>query len=131
MLKIPMALFEQLPVGTKITGNIGVHQDITGRLSKDGEYWCFCQNRVDGKEIPDTLGYHYSYVFKVSNYDGYAHIHGNVEIDSITFDGTEPMPMQISGYGIGFFDNYIMFGGTKIKHTTIAKIAEAVKSFKK
>lgn len=135
MLNIPMALFKQLPVGTKITGRIGSTSNVEGRLSYDGIYHYFCQDRVNGKETPDKLGHLYSYAFQVRAAAGgmmAVCIAGSVELDSIIIDAScaPSKPMEISGYEIGLFDDYIMFGTTKVKHTTIAKIAKSVKAFK-
>ena len=133
--QITNRLLMAMPSGVAVTGTIE-KVPVEGRLSRDQDdrntRLFFCQNEKSGSLAEDLLGYRHSWVFDVCGEpDKPLALNSGVIIESITIDDSMPSPSFIlNGSPVTFNSSEIEFMGYGISHSTIAKIADAVKQFK-
>ena len=133
--QITNRLLMAMPSGVAVTGTIE-KVPVVGRLSRDSgdrnTRLFFCQNVKSGSRAHDLFGYRYSWVFDVTGEpDDPLKLSAEVIIESITIDDSLPdTALVINGSEVSFNSSGITFKGKNISRKKLAKIQEAVQSFK-
>lgn len=104
--------------GKKVKGRIFNPKDGTGNMF-------FCQNKFDGFESPNKLGYKFSYEFDSDNPKG-----EGVEIKKITLDPKFKLPptdIFINGNRPIYHKGHIEIGCTCIPNSVVRRICKSLK----
>lgn len=114
-----------VPNGSKFTAVIDGDR-ASGRIFKESDdKWYLCQDKIQGEESPNKLGYKYSWYFDPSY-----PIHEDVKIKTITPDPKfeiPPTPPKLGDYTPRIYKGYIKVGCTEIPNE---KVREMIKYLK-
>lgn len=117
-----------LATGMRFTATIN-QKKVTGKIfvRKDSGEIFFCQNKADGSDAPNKLGYKYSWVTA----NGHNLVHGEIlglKLYNAPKGYVAPKePLRVGSHEVRFSRGYIQVGCTRVENKKVLEIAEMLK----
>jgi hypothetical protein len=122
---IPVTSLEGVKSGTEFTAKIE-RVEVTGKIQfEDGKYY-LCQNKKDGSDCKNKLGYKYSWiVYDGTSYELKSHDVSNLQIKPESVSVVTPKTSEFKDLQVTFCKTHVIINGVKITDEQLQGIAIA------